>query len=443
MVVTPQADVIAYVLADLVLILVAARALGRVAAALGQPSVVGEIAAGILIGPTLLGGHVATGATAGAGLVDQIYPLESFAFLALIGQIGLVLFMFLVGVELDRRLLRGHRRQIVLVAAVSGVAPIAIGFAAAPLFDGPTWQPTGVGDLTFSLFLAAGFAATALPVLARLLQEKGLMATPVGVTTVGVAGVVTVVAFMLVAAGTASANGGGVLWDVATRLVLAAALIVVLLAVVRPVLGWALGRIDVVQNSGSVLTALLEQAAKAQLTTADLVADRIGVNALIGGLLFGLAVPVRGGLGDMVLSKLSDIVGLMFMPVFFAVSGLVTDLRVLSVDALPGLLLFLLLLIAGKWGAAYLAARATGHAGSEANAIGVLLSCGGVLVLVVGLIALQMAVITPQLHSAFVLSALVTLVMAGPLADRFIAGGSGQAQIESEHARAIPTVPEQ
>lgn len=438
MVVTPQADVIAYVLADLVLILVAARALGRVAAALGQPSVVGEIAAGILIGPTLLGGHVATGATAGAGLVDQIYPLESFAFLALIGQIGLVLFMFLVGVELDRRLLRGHRRQIVLVAAVSGVAPIAIGFAAAPLFDGPTWQPTGVGDLTFSLFLAAGFAATALPVLARLLQEKGLMATPVGVTTVGVAGVVTVVAFMLVAAGTASANGGGVLWDVATRLVLAAALIVVLLAVVRPVLGWALGRIDVVQNSGSVLTALLALA-----LTSGLVADRIGVNALIGGLLFGLAVPVRGGLGDMVLSKLSDIVGLMFMPVFFAVSGLVTDLRVLSVDALPGLLLFLLLLIAGKWGAAYLAARATGHAGSEANAIGVLLSCGGVLVLVVGLIALQMAVITPQLHSAFVLSALVTLVMAGPLADRFIAGGSGQAQIESEHARAIPTVPEQ
>ncbi len=435
---TPQADVIAYVLADLVLILVAARALGRAAAALGQPSVVGEIAAGILIGPTLLGGHVATGATAGAGLVDQIYPPESFAFLALIGQIGLVLFMFLVGVELDRRLLRGHRRQIVLVAAVSGVAPIAIGFAAAPLFDGPTWQPTGVGDLTFSLFLAAGFAATALPVLARLLQEKGLMATPVGVTTVGVAGVVTVVAFMLVAAGTASADGGAVLWDVATRLVLAAALIVVLLAVVRPVLGWALGRIDVVQNSGSVLTALLALA-----LTSGLVADRIGINALIGGLLFGLAVPVTGGLGDMVLSKLSAIVGLMFMPVFFAVSGLVTDLRVLSVDALPGLLLFLLLLIAGKWGAAYLAARATGHAGSEANAIGVLLSCGGVLVLVVGLIALQMAVITPQLHSAFVLSALVTLVMAGPLADRFIAGGSGQAQIESEHARAIAMVPEQ
>ncbi len=435
---TPPADVIAYVLADLVLILVAARVLGRAAAALGQPSVVGEIAAGILIGPTLLGGHVATGATAGVGLVDQLYPPEAFAFLALIGQIGLVLFMFLVGVELDRRLLRGRRRQIVLVAAVSGVAPIAIGFAAAPLFDGPTWQPTGVDDLTFSLFLAAGFAATALPVLARLLQEKGLMATPVGVTTVGVAGVVTVVAFMLVAAGTASADGGGVLWDVATRLVLAAALIVVLLAVVRPVLGWALGRIDVVQNAGSVLTALLALA-----LTSGLVADRIGVNALIGGLLFGLAVPVRDGLGDMVLSKLSDIVGLMFMPVFFAVSGLVTDLRVLSVDALPGLLLFLLLLIAGKWGAAYLAARATGHAGSEANAIGVLLSCGGVLVLVVGLIALQMAVITPQLHSAFVLSALVTLVMAGPLADRFIAGGSGQAQIESEHARAIATVPEQ
>ncbi len=413
---SPQADVIAYVLADLVLILVAARVLGRAAAALGQPSVVGEIAAGILIGPTLLGGHVATGSTTGTGLVDRIYPPEAFAFLELIGQIGLVLFMFLVGVELDRRLLRGRRRQIVLVAIATAAAPIAVGFAAAPLFDGPTWHPAGVGDLTFALFLAAGFAATALPVLARLLQEKGLMATSVGVTTVGVAGVVTVVAFMLVAAGTASADGGDVRREVAVRLALAVALIVVLLVVVRPLLRWALGRIDVARNVGSVLTALLALA-----LASGLAADRIGVNALIGGLLFGLAVPVAGGLGDLVLARLQDMVGLMLMPVFFAVSGLVTDLRVLDVEAIPGLLLFVVLLIAGKWGPAYLAARATGLAGAEANTIGVLLSCGGILVLVVGLIGLQMAVITPALHSAFVLSAIVTLVMAGPLSDRFLA----------------------
>ncbi len=433
---TPQADVIAYVLADLVLILVAARVLGRAAAALGQPSVVGEIAAGILIGPTLLGGHVGIGATAGAGLVDRIYPPEAFAFLSLIGQIALVLFMFLVGVELDRRLLHGRRRQIIVVAAASAAAPITVGFAAAPLFDGPTWHPVGVGDLTFSLFLAAGFAATALPVLARLLQEKGLMATSVGVTTVGVAGIVTVVAFMLVAAGTASADGGGVMRDVAIRIALAAALIVFLLVVARPVLGWALGRIDVVRNFGSVLTALLALA-----LASGLAADRIGVNALIGGLVFGLAVPVAGGLGDMVLARLQDIVALMLMPVFFAVSGLVTDLRVLDVEAMPGLLLFLLILIAGKWGPAYLAARATGLAGSEANTIGVLLSCGGVLVLVVGIIGLQMAVITSELHSAFVLSSLVTLVMASPLADRFLAAGSGRPQTGDGPSPAIATRP--
>ncbi len=413
---TSQADVIAYVLADLVLILVAARLMGRAAAALGQPSVVGEIAAGILIGPTILGGHVAAGVADGAGLVDRLYPPEAFAFLSLIGQIGLVLYMFLVGIELDRRMLRGRRRQIGLVAAASGLAPIVVGFAAAPLFGNATWQPPGVGDLTFALFLAAGLAATALPVLARLLQEKGLIMTPVGVTSVGVAGLVTIVAFLLVAAGRTSIDGGSVVRDTAIRLALTVALILVLLTVVRPALGWALGAVDKIRHAGSILTALLALA-----LASGLLADRIGVNALIGGLLFGLAVPAGGGLGDMVLARLRDIVVLMFMPVFFAVSGLVTDLRVLSLHAVPGLLIFLLLLFAGKWGPAYVAARATGLDRGEANAIGVLLSCGGVLVLVVGLSALQLGVITSALHSAFVLGALVTLVLAGPLVDRFLA----------------------
>ena len=234
-----QADVIAYVLADLVLILVAARMLGRAASALRQPRVAGEIAAGILIGPTLLGGHVGTDSTEGAGLVDRLYPAEAFAFLSLIGQIGLVLYMFLVGIALDRRALRRRKRQIGVVATATGVAPIALGFAAAPLFDSSAWRPLGVGDLTFSLFLAAGLAATALPILARLLQEKGLVATPVGVITVGVAGLVTVIAFLLVAAGSASATGGGVVVDVVLRLGLAVSFTLLLLLIVRPVLGFA------------------------------------------------------------------------------------------------------------------------------------------------------------------------------------------------------------
>lgn len=252
-----KADVIAYVLADLVLILVAAGIMGRAAAALRQPRVAGEIVAGILIGPTVLGGHVGAGSTAGAGLVDRIYPPEAFAFLSLIGQIGLVLYMFLVGIGLDRRLLHGRRRQICLVAAAAAATPIVLGFLAAPLFEGSTWRPPEVGDLTFSLFFAAGVAATALPVLGRLLQEKGLIATPTGVISIGAAGLVTVVAFLLVAAGSTSASGGSVAGDVATRLALAGALVLVLFVVVRPALGWVLGRVDETRHAGPILVALI------------------------------------------------------------------------------------------------------------------------------------------------------------------------------------------
>ena len=428
-----QADVIAYVLADLVLILVAARMLGRAASALRQPRVAGEIAAGILIGPTLLGGHVGTGSTEGAGLVDRLYPAEAFAFLSLIGQIGLVLYMFLVGIALDRRALRRRKRQIGVVATATGVAPIALGFAAAPLFDSSAWRPLGVGDLTFSLFLAAGLAATALPVLARLLQEKGLVATPVGVITVGVAGLVTVIAFLLVAAGSASATGGGVVVDVVLRLGLAVSFTLLLLLIVRPVLGWVLGSIDAERNIGSILSLLVILA-----LASGLVADRIGVTALIGGLFLGLVVPLTPGLVERVEARLHDVVVLVFLPVFFAVSGLVTDLRVLDFGMAPGLLLFFVLLVAAKWLPAYLAGRATGLAGAEAHAVGVLVTCGGVLALVVGLTGLELGVLTSELQVTFVLGALVTLVLAGPLVDRLLAAPAVPAEAMREPGSVAP-----
>lgn len=166
-----------------------------------------------------------------------------------------------------------------------------------------------------------------------------------------------------------------------------------------------------------------------------MLADRIGVNALSGGLLVGLAVPVTRELADLLLDRLRDVVVLLFLPVFFAVSGLVTDLRLVDLDLVPGLLLFLFLLVAAKWGPAYLACRATGLPRTEAHAVGVLLTCGGVLVLVVGIVGLELETITQELQAVFVLAALVTLVLAGPLVDRFLTRTAGPMEAATAPCR--------
>jgi Kef-type K+ transport system membrane component KefB len=419
----PQPDVIGYVLADLALILLATGIAGRLAVALGQPRVVGEIVGGIAIGPTVLGGSVAVGGSEGAGLAAGLYPPEAFAVLSLVGQVGLVLFMFLVGLELDHRLLRGRGRQLGLLSMATGAAPIGLAFAAAPAFGGATWRPAGVGGTTFALFLGAGLAATALPVMARILQEKGLMSTPIGALSLGVAGLVTVVTFLAVAAASAGAVGSGA-DRIGTRLAWTVALVLLLSVVVRPALRLGLRRVDQRRHEDSILTALLVLA----LAT-GLAADRIGINALVGGFLLGLFVPAAPELSEAVRARLRDPVALFFFPVFLAVSGLVTDFRALDLDLLPGALLFLTLLVAGKWGPGYLAGRATGLARSEAHALGALLSCGGVLVLAVGLAGLQQGAITAELQVVFVVSALVTLVLVGPLIDRVLENERPRARL--------------
>ena len=308
-------------------------------------------------------------------------------------------------------------------SAATAAAPLALAFAAAPAFHGSTWRPPGVSGTTFALFLGAGLGATALPVMARLLQEKRLMATPVAAMSLGVAGLVTVVVFLVIAAASASAKGSGVGGDVGAKLVWTVALIAFLLLIARPAVRWALRRVDEEHHLGTILTALLALA----LAT-GLAADRIGINALVGGFLFGVSVPATQELADAVLARIKDMIVLVFLPVFFAVSGLMTDFRQLHLGLLPGVLLFLVLMVAGKWGPGYLAGRASGLAGPEANTLGVLLSCGGLLVLVVGLIGLQLGVITPELQATFVIGAIATLIMAGPLVDHFMARDAASAE---------------
>jgi Kef-type K+ transport system membrane component KefB len=415
------ADVVAYVLLDLAIILTAARLVGGLFVRFGQPRVVGEIIAGILIGPTVLGGTLASPATpsapaaAGSGLVDQIYPLQAFSFLSLIGQIALVLYMFLVGLELDQRLLKGKGRQISVMALAVVAVPMGLAFASGAFFDQPAWKAEGVSTITLILFLGAALAVTAFPVMARILQEKGLMATEMGAVGVGSAAVVTVLMFLVIAAASASAAGSGVVSGVGIKFGLVLALWAALLLLVRPVMGWIVRRWEPGQPVGNIIAITLIGALLTALAT-----DRIIGVGLVGGFLFGTAVPASQELVETIVDRLEDAVVVFFLPIFLAVSGLRTDLKTITLELVPGLLVFLVLMIVGKWGAGFLAGRAVGLRGNQANALGVLLNCRGLLILVVGLIGLQLGVITTGMQGVFVIGAIVTTLMTGPLVDVFL-----------------------
>lgn len=409
-------DTFFYVLLDLAIILVAAQVVGRLFAQFGQPRVVGEIIAGILLGPTLLGGKLGAAATPtapaveGVGLVGVLFPPPAAAFLNLTGQVGLIFYMFLVGMELDASLLKGRGRQIVLVAAAVVAVPVALGFLVGILLTGPIWVPEGVDATTFSMFVGAAISVTAFPVMARILQEKGLIATPMGATGVGAAALVTVLMFLAIAAANALARDAGIVDQVGLRIGLTLVMVGVLIFVGRPLVD-RLTR-DTADGPGLVtIIGLLLAGALAS----GLIADRIGISALVGGFLFGLVVPAR--LGPAIISRLQPAVVLFFLPVFLAFSGLRTDLKLLGVDLLFGLVLVLALMIIGKWGVGYVAGRLAGFSSPEANLLGILMNCRGLLILVVALRGLELQVITPQMQAVFVVGAIVTTVMTGPLVD--------------------------
>lgn len=400
-------DVVAAVLADLAIIVVVARIVGSLFIRLRQPRVVGEIIAGILIGPTVLG----------AGAAQLVFPAGSLTFLGLFGTLALVLFTFLVGLEVPQSLLRGQQARVGLIAVAVVAASVGAGFALAPELDAPgLWRMAGVPTAAQALLIGSGVAATALPVIARILQERGLMATSAGALAIGGAAVVTPLTFVVLGAGAAVRGGTDPLVTAGLQVVLTAALAAVLLVVVRPLLGRVLARrFAGTDLDGGMFALLLAGALLTAVAT-----DRIGVQALPGGLLFGAAVPQLPGLARAVADRLQQVVVVVGIPVFFAVSGLQTDLRLLLPEHVVAVALFLVAVAVAKCGVGTGVARLTGLPARDAGAIGVLLSCGGLVTLVVALAARQLGLITPSMQVVFVVVAIATTLTTGPLLSRFV-----------------------
>lgn len=388
-----EAEVNVRALFALALVIGVSRLCGWAIAQIGQPRVHGEILAGILLGPSLLG-------AVWPEAMEYAFADEVVGALRVLSQLGLVLFMFLIGLELDLDKLRGQGHRAVVISHASILAPMALGVALGSWLY-PRLAADDVDRVGFSLFLGAAMAVTAFPVLARVLQETGLNRTRIGVLTITCAAVDDVTAWCVLAVVVAMVNSTGP----DDAIVIAGSSLLFLAAVlfgVRPLLR----RLPVVPLWLAVVLALL----------GAWVTEEIGIHAIFGAFMAGAVMPRRPDIRRDVYDRLESPTLTFLLPVFFVVVGLSTRIGLLDTAYLWGITaLVIATAIAGKWGGSMVAARLVGEQWRDAAVIGVLMNTRGLTELVILSVGLELGVIDTTLFTIMVLMALATTLMATPV----------------------------
>lgn len=380
------------VLLALAVIIAGSRFFGWAISKVGQPRVHGEILAGILLGPSLLG-------LIWPDAVGYLFPSQILGALRVLAMVGLVLFMFLIGLELDLSKLRGEGRKAIVISQASIVVPIGLG-ALLAVWMYPRFGE-GVDRLGFTLFLGAAMAITAFPVLARVLQETGLAKTRIGVLTMTCAAVDDVTAWCLLAGVIAIVNATGFAETIRIVL-LSLAFVIGMMKVLRPLMR-RLGRVP-------LWFAISMALGSAWIT------EQIGIHAIFGAFIAGATMPRRPDVQRAIHQKLQAATLTFLLPVFFVVVGLATRVDLLDSAYLWGVtVLVIAVAVAGKWGGSMLAARLTGEGWRDAAAIGILMNTRGLTELVILSVGLELGVISTGLYTMMVLMALVTTLMATPL----------------------------
>jgi Kef-type K+ transport system membrane component KefB/nucleotide-binding universal stress UspA family protein len=389
---------------QLAVILVAARLVGLLFRLIHQPQVVGEMAAGILLGPSLLG-------WAAPGVSAWLFPPQSLVHLNTASQLGLLLFMFLVGVEFNPKLLRGRGHAALLTSHVSIVAPFFLGSVLA-LYLYPQLSDRSVEFTGFALFMGAAMSVTAFPVLARILVERNLLRTKVGAVTIACAAVDDVTAWSILAVVIVVVRASAL--DTPLWLTFAGTLAYVLamLLVIRPALRFLEQRYH---NSGRLTQDMVAIMLLCLLASAW-VTEWLGIHALFGAFCMGVVMPKDRAFVHDLNQKFEDVTVVFLLPIFFANAGLKTSIGLVSGPEMWGFFgLIMLVAVSGKFGGSTLAARISGLSWREASAIGILMNTRGLMELVILTIGLDLGVISPALFSMMVLMALVTTAMTTPV----------------------------
>ncbi len=394
------ADVLPHVLLALAAILVAARLVGLVFRRLGQPPVVGEVLAGILLGPSLLG-------RVSPPTLAFLLPPEVVPYLGIIAQVGVILFMFLVGVELDPGLMRNRTQATVAISHASITVPFVLGaLLALPLY--PRLATRDVPFTAFALFLGVSMSITAFPVLARILTDRGIQRTRLGVIALTCAAVDDVTAWCLLAfvVSFVRAQSGSAL----ATLLLTAAYLALLLGAVRPAVHRLVRAVDHRGMTQAVMTVTF-----VALLLSALITEAIGVHAIFGAFVLGVLVPHDSRIARQLREQLEGVVVVLLLPAFFAFTGLRT--QVALVQGAGWLLCGLIIVVAsvGKFGGSAAAARLTGLSWRDAAALGVLMNTRGLVELIVLNIGLDLHVLSPALFAMLVLMALVTTMATTPV----------------------------
>ena len=395
-------DVLLHVLLALVVVIIASRALGMVFRYLQQPPVIGEVIAGIMLGPSLLG-RVAPGAAA------YLLPPSAAPFLGIIAQVGVILFMFLVGLELDTSLLRKKTHSTVAISHASIIAPFLLGSAAA-LWIYPKLSSSDVPFGVFAMFMGVSMSVTAFPVLARILTDRGIHKTPIGVIAISCAAVDDVTAWCLLALliSVAQSRMGSALLTIGLTL----GYVAVMLLAVRPAVARIVRRQELLRTVTQGATALV----LVGLLLSALATEYIGIHPLFGAFLLGAIIPHKSLLARSMSTKLEDLVVVLLLPAFFAFTGLRTQIGLIS--GLDNWLVCTVIVVVasiGKFGGSAAAARLSGLDWRDSASLGVLMNTRGLMELIVLNIGLDLKVLSPTLFAMMVIMALVTTLATTPI----------------------------
>jgi Kef-type K+ transport system membrane component KefB len=400
-------EIVAYVFIDLAAIVILARLMGRLALKVGQPAVVGEIIAGIMLGPSLLG-------LLPGDLDTLLFPTDIRPYLVVLANLGLVLFMFLVGLEVDLSFIRGREKVAVSVSVTSIVLPFGLGALLATYVytDHDTVAGQPVEFSAFALFLGVAMSITAFPVLARILSERNMHRIPTGVLALACAAVDDVLAWSLLAIVVAIVSATS-FTGVVQILGLSIAFALAMFFVIRPLLKTLVSRYE---RFGRLTPDMLAAVLVGILISAW-IAEEIGIHFIFGAFLFGVVMPREGAakLTHDITDRIEGVSVLLLLPVFFVVAGLGVNIGGINLQGLWELFLILLVAISGKFIGAFAAARVQRVPRRQATALGVLMNTRGLTELVILTIGAQLGVLDGEMYTLMVIMAVVTTVMTSPL----------------------------
>lgn len=397
---------LAILLVQIITILLVARLFGWVCKKIGQPAVIGEMVAGIVLGPSLVGTYFPPEYSA------LLFPEESLGNLQFLSQIGLILFMYVIGMELDLKVLRNKAKDAVIISHASIIIPFTLGLILA-CFLYVEFAPAGVEFASFGLFLGIAMSITAFPVLARIVQERGLQRTRIGSMVITCAAADDVTAWCLLAAVIAIVKAGSFVSSLYV-IILAVIYVALMLKVVKPFLkriGDLYGNKDTIVKPVVAIFFLT-------LLLSSYATEIIGIHALFGAFMAGAIMPENIKFRTIFIEKVEDVSQVMLLPLFFVFTGLRTQIGLLDDPYLWQVCGWIILVaVIGKFAGSALTARFVGQNWRDSLTIGALMNTRGLMELVVLNIGYDLGVLSAEIFSMMVIMALATTIMTGPALD--------------------------